>query len=362
MPEHRNAIKGSVCFFNTNSDWGGGEKWSLTVAKEIYKSGHNVIMLANKGSELFRRSAGEGLNTEGLNIKTTSFLNPFIMLRIRKIYRTNNVRVVFLNLSIDLKTGGVMARFSGVPKIIYRRGMARPVRGSRLNRYLLTRVATGIIANSEDTKQGILKNFAGILDPGKISVIYNGVELPRMKQEGRKGNKLIIGSAGRVSSEKGYISLVSLGRLLEGRGTDFEIILAGEGDQLSHIRDIVSQAGLGSRFRFPGFIKDMDQFYRTIDVLVLTSEKEGLANVLLESMSYGKPAIAFDIGSPSELIINGMNGFIVEKNNIEAMAEKISELYNNPEILDSIGKNARETIISGFTLESHIEKIEQIIE
>ena len=362
MQVHRENIGASICFFNTNREWGGGEKWSLTVAKEMHTRGYNVIMLANRGSELFNRSNGEGLNTEGLNIKTTSFLNPFIMLRIRKIYRLYNVRVVFLNLSIDLKTGGVMARFSGVPKIIYRRGMARPVRGSRLNRYLFNRVTTEIIANSEDTKQGILKNFKGVLNPQKISVIYNGVVLPEMKQGSHRGNKLIIGSAGRVSSEKGYMSLVALGRLLEDRGTDFEIILAGEGNQLGFIIDEVSKAGLETRFRFPGFIKDMDQFYRTINILVLTSEKEGFANVLLESMSYGKPAIAFDIGSPSELIINGRNGYIVEKNNIEALAEKISELYNNPGILDNMRINARKRIESDFTLARHIEKIEKIIQ
>ncbi len=362
MSVYKEDIKGSVCFFNTNREWGGGEKWSLTVAKEMNKKGHNVIVLANKGSELLRRSAKAGLNTVRLNMRTTSFLNPFLMLRIKNIYRANNVRVVFLNLSIDLKTGGKMARLSGVPKIIYRRGMAKPIRGSRLNRYLLTRVVTDIIANSEDTRQGILQNFTGVLNPEKISVIYNGVELPEINQPGYKGNKMIIGSAGRVSSEKGYIALVALGRLLEDRGTDFEIVLAGEGDQLVHIKDEVSRAGLESRFRFPGFIKDMDQFYRSINILVLTSEKEGFANVLLESMSYGKPAIAFDIGSPSELIIEGRNGFIVEKNNIEAMVERISELNNKPEMLNSMSENARERIKNDFSLESHIGKIEKIIQ
>lgn len=352
--------KGSVCFFNTNREWGGGEKWSLTVAKEMNKKGYNVLMITHMRSELLRRSVKAGLKTAGINMRTTSFLNPFLMLRIKKIYRANNVRVVFLNLSIDLKTGGRVAKLLSVPKIIYRRGMSRPIRGNKLNWYLLSRIVTDIIATSEDTKRGILQNLSGILEPERINIIYNGVELPgNVKSDFT--NRMIIGSAGRVSSEKGYILLVELGSILNTRGMDFEIVLAGEGDQLQYIKNEIMKRGLESRFRFPGFLKDMDKFYRSINILVLTSEKEGFANVLLESMSYGKPVIAFDIGSPSELILHGRNGFIVEKNNIEAMANRISEFYNKPEMLVSMGERARERIKKDFSLQSHIEKIENLI-
>lgn len=362
MPVSGKEFKGSVCFFNTNKDWGGGEKWSLTVAGELSKRHYNVIIIANKGSELLKRAVRAGLPTIGLKMIAGSFLNPFLMLRIRKIYRTHNVRVVFLNLSIDLKTGGRVAGWEKVPKIIYRRGMAKPIRGNRQNRHLLSEVVTDIIATSEDTKRGILRNFSGAIKQEKISIIYNGVELPLIDKEPDPNKKMIIGAAGRVSQEKGYTALVELGIILEDKGVDFEIILAGEGDQLKDIKRRIRKTGLGSRFNLPGFIEDMDRFYRSIKILVLTSEKEGFANVLLESMSYGKPAIAFNIGSPSELIIEGHNGFLVEKNNMEAMAERISELYNKTEMLDTMGENARQRIKKYFSLESHVDKIEKLIQ
>lgn len=353
-------ISPSLCFFNTNKKWGGGEKWSLTVATEMSRRGHNIIMIAYRGSELLRRSRQAGLNTVGLKMRTTSFINPLLLLRIKRIYKANNVKVVFLNLSIDLKTGGKVARSAGVPKIIYRRGLARPIRKNRRNRFLLTKVVTDIIATSEDTRNGILKNFPHVLDPSKIRLIYNGVELPEIRMPGFNG-KMVVGSAGRISAEKGFIALIELGSLLDDLSIPFEINLAGEGDQLRHIKDEVVKAGLEPKFRFLGFIKDMDEFYRSIDVLVLTSEKEGFANVLLESMSYGKPVIAFDIGSPSELIRDGNNGFIVEENNVRAMAEKISELYNDHELLVRMGENARDRIKKDFSLEHHLEKIEDVI-
>ncbi len=354
-------IPASVCFFNTNKQWGGGEKWSLTVASELSLRGYKVIMIAYTGSELLRRSRQEGLNAVGLRMRTLSFIDPLQKLRIKRIYKANNVRTLFLNLSIDLKTGGKIARKAGVRKIIYRRGLAIPIRGNRRNRHLLSKVVTDIIATSEDTRKGILQNMSGLLDPGKIKLIYNGVDLPVMNEISDNGKMMVVGSAGRISSEKGFISLIDLARLLEQRGVPYEISLAGDGAQLDHIKTEVSKSGLDSKFRFHGFLKNMDDFYRSISLLVLTSEKEGFANVLLESMSYGKPVIAFDIGSPSELISDGNNGFIVEENNLEAMADRILELYNNPGLLVKLGISARDRIRENFSLQSHLDRVEEVI-
>jgi len=247
-----------------------------------------------------------------------------------------------------------------MPKIIYRRGLAKPIRRSWMNRYLLAKVVTDIIATSEDTKRGILQNFPQLPDPGKIRVIYNGVELPADCGQFNE-NRMIAGSAGRISSEKGFLLLIGLGSLLRKHNIPFEIDLAGGGYQLEHIKNEVKKAGLASHFRFRGFIKNMDEFYSSVNLLVLTSGKEGFANVLLEAMSYGKPVIAFDIGSPSELVVEGKNGFIVEKNNLEAMAARIIELYNDHGKLKRMGENARQTITKDFSLEKHLAAVEEII-
>lgn len=351
----------SVCFFNTNKNWGGGEKWSLTIASLMKEKGYNVVMIAYRGSELLRRSRQAGINTIGFKMRNTSFFNPMLLLRLKRIYRANNVKTLFLNLSIDLKTGARVARSCNVENIIYRRGLARPIRGSRLNRKLLTNVVTDIIATSEDTKNGIMLNFRNVLDPGKIHVIYNGVELPPVEEVKNTKRMLVIGSAGRISAEKGFSFLVELGRILYEKGKDFRISLAGDGARLEEIKESVSSNGLGDKFIFHGFVKDMSAFYRSIDLFVLTSEKEGFANVILESMSYGKPVVSFDIGSPSELIDNGVNGFIVEDRNIREMAEKVMILDRDPSLLKKMGVKAREKIAGDFSLERHFREVEKII-
>ena len=358
--EDLRAYPSALCFFNTSREWGGGEKWTFTAACGMKKRGYSIIVVAYRDSELFRRSQQAGLSVEGLKMRSAGFIDPFIILRIRKIYRKYNVRAVFLNLSADLKAGGLVAAMCGMPKIIYRRGLAKPIRRSRMNRYLLAKVVTDIIATSEDTKRGILQNFPEMPRPDKIRIIYNGVELPADWGQ-LNGSRMMVGSAGRISSEKGFLLLTGLGRLLKEQDIPFGIDLAGGGHQLEHIKNEVKKAGLDSHFRFRGFVNDMDEFYRSVNILVLTSGKEGFANVLLEAMSYGKPVIAFDIGSPSELIEEGKNGFIVEKNNLEAMAARIVELYNEPGKLKRMGENARQRISKDFSLEKHLAAVEAII-
>lgn len=354
-------IPESVCFFNTNKQWGGGEKWSLTMAGELKQKGYNIVVVAYRGSELLRRSRQIGLNTIGLKMRNNSFINPFLLLRIKRIYQANNVATVFLNLSIDLKTGAKMAGRIGVRRIIYRRGLSKSIRKNRRNTWLLTSVVSNIIATSLETRKGILRNFNSRIIDEKISLIYNGVRIPEIKLAESNGSKLILGSAGRISPEKGFCKLVKLGTLLRDAQIPFEIKLAGEGEQLNQIKEDVANAGLEKYFRFMGFVKDMRSFYDSINIYLLTSKQEGFANVLLEAMSYAKPVIAFDIGSPSELVTNGRNGFIVPADNIEAMAEKIIEFYKSPALINEMGDQARKRIKKDFSLDRHIAQVEELI-
>ena len=86
------------------------------------------------------------------------------------------VDTVVLNLSRDLKCGGISAKMAGVKNIIFRRGSDRSVRNYFINRYLYQKVVTGILTNSQATKKAILSNGISLVDPDKITVIPNGID------------------------------------------------------------------------------------------------------------------------------------------------------------------------------------------
>ncbi|MCD4769527.1 MAG: glycosyltransferase family 4 protein [Bacteroidales bacterium] len=322
---------------------------------------YSVVLIAARGSELEKRSHRSGIKTIGLKITNNSPANPFLRCRIGRILQANRIGTILLNLSVDLKVGGIVANSLGVENIIYRRGLAKTIRSGKINRYLLKNVTTKIIATSADTRNAILKNFSGYIDPGKIEIIYNGVNIPEEQERPVSNDKFIIGSAGRLSKEKGHLRLVELASVLLKEGIDFQIHIAGEGDQIDLIRKEAVTAGISERLIFDGFLDDMDPFYRKLDMFVLPSEKEGFANVLLEAMSYGIPVVAFDIGSPSELIINDVNGLIIPSMDVALMGKKIAGIIKSDNRLNDMGKKARQRVLTGFTHKSHYDSIEALI-
>ena len=78
--------------------------------------------------------------------------------------------------SEDVKIGSLSAKASGVERIVFRRGLAVPIKAKRLNIHIFKNVLTHIFANSEETKRTILKHLHPYLDADKIGVVYNGIK------------------------------------------------------------------------------------------------------------------------------------------------------------------------------------------
>lgn len=94
--------------------------------------------------------------------------------------------------------------------------------------------------------------------------------------------------------------------------------------------------------------KEMPKVYKQMDVMIVASTEDGTPNPALEAASCGRPIISNRIGNMPEFIVDGYNGFLVEKN-INAYVEKINYFKNNREELIRMGNNARKTVEEGWT-------------
>ena len=139
-------------------EWGGGEKWHLEMANHLHSKGNSVFIITQPGSALGKRAIGLGISVHYLKLNNLSILNPFKIISLVRLLKTQHVESIVLNLSRDLKCGGIAAKIAGVNKIIFRRGSDRPVRNYIINRLLYQKVVTGILTNSNATKNTILSN------------------------------------------------------------------------------------------------------------------------------------------------------------------------------------------------------------
>lgn len=356
----------TVCFFNSNQAWGGGEKWHFTTAKEFKHKGYEVIMVTNSSSVLRRKATEHRLNVYSFRISNLSFINPLKILVMAAFFKAKKVDSIILNLPADLKIAGMAAKLAGVKNIIYRRGMPHPLRNTWLNRFLFTKILTHVVVNSQEIGRSLSQGNESWFPKNKMVLVYNGVEsnlpLPvAQKFYERKSDEVIIGNAGRLTSQKGQKHLIEMATILKKQGLKFILLIAGEGELKADLQNQIQAANLDQEVKLVGHIEDMASFMNSLDVFVFPSHFEGSANTLIETLHFGIPTIAFDISSNPEIIQNGINGFLVKPFEANELANKVQEIINSPQLKEELIKNGKQTVLEKFDSQKNLMKLEEIM-
>ncbi|MBQ7982702.1 MAG: glycosyltransferase, partial [Clostridia bacterium] len=143
----------------------------------------------------------------------------------------------------------------------------------------------------------------------------------------------VILSAGILGKIKRFDLLVPIGKTVFARHPDWKWMLCGDGPERETLEEAVRDAGLAEHILFCGSVKEMEPMYRGAAMYVLTSEMEGLPMVLLEAKSYGLPIVSFDIETgPSDIVRDGVNGYLVPSGDTDTMAERICRLIDDAEL------------------------------
>ena len=157
-------------------------------------------------------------------------------------------------------------------------------------------------------------------------------------------NKKII-CAGRLEMEKGYDLLIKVWRIVIQKHPEWSLHIYGDGSLKNELNKAISKEGLKNSLIIENPVSDIYNKYIESSIFVMSSRYEGFPMVLLEAKSCGLPIVSFDCpNGPSDIILNGEDGFLIENRNIEAMAEKICYLIENENIRIDMGKKARENV------------------
>ena len=356
----------SFCFFNTVDAWGGGEKWHLEIANHLKLSGHKVFIITRPESELSIRATTFGIDVFHVKLSNLSFINPFLINRLVNEIRKRSVQTIVLNLSRDLKCGGIASKIAGVKNIIFRRGSDRSVRNYFFNRFLYQKIITGILTNSNATKNSILSKGISLVAPKKIKVIYNGINIDEFKNKkfnslGLKNRGfLILAAMGRLAPQKNFEFLIPVALNLKKRGLAFKIIIAGSGPQENYLKSIVNENNLDKELIFLGFINNSKDLLMSADIFLLPSLWEGFGYVLIEASLSRLPIIAFDTSSNSE-VVSKTSGFLTPTNQVKPFCDKIEYLFFNKKVRLNIGKNGEAHVRKNFDSVSIFKKIEKYL-
>lgn len=358
----------SLCLFNSNKVWGGGEQWFYSHALLLAERGWRVCAVTHESSELGDRlSRHAHIPLLRLPIGNTSFLNPWLLYRLVAFFRANSVGKVILALPSDLKSGGIAARIAGVPEVIFRRGIALPTRNSVLNRFLFKKVVTKLLCNSEHTRSMVLSANRELIPLDRTFVVYNGLdlrkysEIPDSPLVPRESRRVVIGCAGRLTGQKGHALLLQAVALLRARGHDFTVLLAGKGELEQELRSQARSLGIEECVQFLGFVEDMRRFYASIDIFALPSLWEGFGFVLSEAMAMQLPIVAFDTSNIPEVVLDGVTGLLVPPKDVTAFAAALERLLLDSEFRAALGKAGRDRVESLFSLAKTVHELENVL-
>jgi len=360
----------NIVFLNTHFSWGGGENWTLMTARGLRARDHQVWIAGRRKSKLLERAARQSFKLRYVNLYNgLSALNPVKIASFTGFLRDNNIEVIFLNLSRDRKFGVICGNLAGLDKIIYRRGVDRPLKRRFYASWLYGRGLTDIVVNSKATRESVLENLADIIPEDKIKLIYNGIEIAdriepdfslRKKYDLGEEEHILI-NVGRLASEKGHDLLLEAVKELNREMKNWKLLIVGEGPERDNIIRQVKKYELDDRVILTGFVDNVNDYLVQADLMVHSARIEGFGLVLAEAMAAGLPVVAAAASNIPEIIRDGEVGLLAEKENPEELAEKIKFLLENNSLRAEYGSKGREFVKENFSISRMISEYEELI-
>ena len=146
---------------------------------------------------------------------------------------------------------------------------------------------------------------------------------------------------GRFGEEKGYDLMVKAAKKFLSAHPDWQWHVYGTGETFDDIKALVEKEGLDGQLKLMGNNPNVLSLYRNYSIFVLPSYREGLPLVLLEAKANRRPIVSLNIDTgPCEMVEDGINGFLIEPYDTDKMAEKLSLLANDGDLMKKFSDNA----------------------
>jgi phosphatidylinositol alpha-1,6-mannosyltransferase len=208
------------------------------------------------------------------------------------------------------------------------------------------------------------------IEKNRICVIPNGVDPQRFRltttvRRKNKIRKLL--TVARLDLHKGHDLVLEAIAIIKKEGFRLSYLIAGEGEEETHLRNEVRKLGLEGQVEFAGFVPDSElpDIYAEADIFVMASRQipgrldliEGFGIAFLEASASGLPVVAGNSGGVSDAVRDGKTGFLVDPNKPEAIARVLKLLLNDIDRARQLGEQGRKWIETQMSWECIAERM-----
>ncbi|MES2555991.1 MAG: glycosyltransferase family 4 protein [Bacteroidota bacterium] len=201
----------------------------------------------------------------------------------------------------------------------------------------------------------------GICRSETTQLIYYGFQFDPVvpfEERYRFGNPQLC-IVGRLTGFKGHRFAISAVELLKEQFPEIQLVIVGWGELENELRESVAQKGLAEHVTFTGFQPNPRSYMVASDVVLIPSVSEGFGIVIAEAMSVRKPIVAFNVPSPSELLVHQESGLLAEPFDIDQYAGMIATLLTDKEKADAIAEKAYQVVTTDYALAKMIDGLDQ---
>ncbi|BCM88573.1 N-acetyl-alpha-D-glucosaminyl L-malate synthase [Abditibacteriota bacterium] len=372
-----------IVWISHSQKLGGAERSLLEATRGLVEKGHHVHVLLPSPGELVETLNASGALTRVIPYawwvhegalplsrgrqmhKLASHLRA--VLRIRAFLRRTHPDIVVTN-TLTICAGAIAARSLGLPHCWYihefgeeDHGLFFDVGRARALR-IINYLSRAILVNS----QSLFDHFAQFLPTDKLrlaryAVDTSGLEARVAATEAVRPEgplKLIL--MGQIAPGKRQKDALRALALLVERKMDVHLTLVGSEHDAAYsalLRQMVDELNLGSRVEFVAFSPHPLDYLAAADVVLMCSRREAFGRVTVEAMKLGKPVIGANNAGTTELIQDGVNGFLYPCGDAHALATKIEIFERERHLIGEMGYNAQEWALQTFSLENYSETL-----
>lgn len=361
-----------ILYVITLPDIGGAQTHLLEVACAMQKSGHDVQIVAGKYGWLTEQLAIKGIEISVIDelVREISLKKDWATVyKIRNIIKKWHPDIVHCHSSKAGIVGRIAAFMEGVPSVFTAHGWAF-TEGVPFFKRVLYSVIENIMLNitskcfcvSEYDRCLAKKWF--LRDSHKIITVHNGIGDDGLQRDAivrmlDNGSILRLIMVGRFSKQKDHMLLIkSVYDINKKYPGQVHLSLVGDGDLFAAANQYVVANNLGDFIVLLGESTCVDSLLTQSDVFCLISNYEGLPISIIEAMRAGLPVIASDVGGNNELVVDGVNGYLVSRGDRKGLVQAIEKLIKDRTLITEFGKRSQEKFRMEFTFSAMMQKIE----
>jgi glycosyltransferase involved in cell wall biosynthesis len=346
----------------------GAEIFAAQLSDELRRMGHAVracYLYPSTADHAIQLTDGDVVigGSETHPLERLLGVNPAILKAVHRVIDEFQPDVVQANGGRTVKYGALARRRDSSWTLVYRNiGMPEDwipgVRRKYFYRFLMKRI-DGVIGVSS----AALASLHGLYRYSVPSTtILNGIDphafVPRQSraevrvEQGTAPDVPVLIFVGSLTQEKRVDRLLDVHQRVLRTHPRTVLWIVGGGTLRGELEAYAARLGVMDSTRFVGVQSDVASLLHAADLMVLTSDTEGVPAVLLEAGYCGLPVVASDVGGVRECVQHGITGYLVPRDDIEGFSRRILEVLDDPTLRSRVGGAAREHVEAHFLMDA----------